>query len=364
MDEIRSPIALEGWLYNKPSDWAHVVAYRCSMRVIPVLNLAVTSPYLSERLKNRLTLSVFHASIISWVAAYSSNPEMIYAAVIAAGDAGDAVAAARSAAAHAGAAAFVAAADAAVAAAFVAADADPAARASFAASYAVDAVRASGATRTSDTTSAALSNDVAWLQSSQADKKNVQKLLALPLWQGEKNPLLLEWDSFKIALKSFDHNWQFWIDWYQAKLDGSLHPGLTQSQQDDLYYKIATLPNELWEEGAEVVNQRIAELLEEIKEEAQSASNDVVETIRAPDELDGAHLELSDGKFELAKSSSPLSKDFDKETQEILRNRIQSRINMLSEQVSRVSNQHPRLDIVIKEYQSQLENDLDELNSV
>ena len=31
-----------------------------------------------------------------------------------------------------------------------------------------------------------------------------------------------------------DNNWQFWIDWYQSKLNGTLHPGLTQSQQEDL----------------------------------------------------------------------------------------------------------------------------------
>ncbi len=204
---------------------------------------------------------------------------------------------------------------------------------------------------------AAYSNDCNYLEGgiSSAD------LLGFPLWRGENgNPLGLYWYEIKGWLRELNPNWQFWIDWYQSKLDGTLHPGLTQAQQEGLYYKIATFPNELWEEGAEAVNQRIAELM---KEEAESASNDLVETIIAPDELDGSHIELSDGKFELAKSNSPLSKDFDEETQEILRNRIQSHINMLSEQVSRVSNQHPRLHIVIKEYRSQLDNDLDELNS-
>jgi hypothetical protein len=76
-----------------------------------------------------------------------------------------------------------------------------------------------------------------------------------------KNPVYNKYIYARRKLLSDQGKWNFWIDWYQAKLDGTLHSGLTQAQQDDLYYKIATFPNELWEEGAEAVNQRIAELL-------------------------------------------------------------------------------------------------------
>lgn len=109
-------------------------------------------------------------------------------------------------------------------------------------------------------------------------------LLGFPLWRGENgNPLGLYWFEIKGWLRELNPNWQFWIDWYQSKLDGTLHSGLTQVQQDELYYQIATFPNELWEEGAEAVNHRIAELMEEVKE---GEGNDFEEEIDEPYELE------------------------------------------------------------------------------
>ncbi len=373
MADKSSPKDLEEWLKDKPKEWMQVLANRCALRVMPVLGSAIKHSNLSEVIINQLTLATMRASLTSEVATFSSALEVkgfANTAARVADAAGSTVAPAHSVFV-AGSALDLGAARAAGAAVIVSARAIDAPSLTYDAALktisayiaphgknAADAVGlANVAAGAADT---ALEHDVRWLQNHGGYEYSPQNLLSTPLWQGTNNPLLLEWGSLKESLKSFDANWQFWIDWYQSKLDGTLHPGLTQVQQDELYYQIATFPNELWEEGAEAVNQRIAELM---KEEAESASNDLVETIIAPDELDGAHLELSDGKFELAKSNSSLSKDFDEETQEILRNRIQTRMNMLSEQVSRVSNQHPHLDVVIKEYQGQLDNDLDELNS-
>ena len=93
------------------------------------------------------------------------------------------------------------------------------------------------------------------------------QLIERPLWAKRIEPFQSKWKKLTNGLIAENPNWQFWIDWYQAILDGTTHKGLSRSQQDNLYLQIATFPNELWEKGAEAVNAKIAELLEEIKSE-------------------------------------------------------------------------------------------------
>ncbi len=275
MADKSSPKDLEEWLKDKPKEWMQVLANRCALRVMPVLGSAIKHSNLSEVIINQLTLATMRASLTSEVATFSSALEVkgfANTAARVADAAGSTVAPAHSVFV-AGSALDLGAARAAGAAVIVSARAIDAPSLTYDAALktisayiaphgknAADAVGlANVAAGAADT---ALEHDVRWLQNHGGYEYSPQNLLSTPLWQGTNNPLLLEWGSLKESLKSFDANWQFWIDWYQSKLDGTLHPGLTQVQQDELYYQIATFPNELWEEGAEAVNQRIAELLE------------------------------------------------------------------------------------------------------
>ncbi len=68
--KIDSREALEAWFEDKPVDWAQVVAARAALRAFPVVFAIVDVPdrYLSPDRKQRLTLQVFRASLLSWVA--------------------------------------------------------------------------------------------------------------------------------------------------------------------------------------------------------------------------------------------------------------------------------------------------------
>lgn len=253
MDEISSRADLKEWLENKPQDWGRLLAHRMVLRVVPVLNQSIGSPNLKIDLKSQLTLSVLRIPLSSEVAVYTSNPEIRDALrdiATAALNFHDVSAAGRV-----------------VYTAYVAysipgiMNASDVARVESAADT-VYTLHTKGVARIG---SAALNHDVQWLEVNGLEEKHRQKFLGLPLWHGQSNPLETNWQDLKYALQAMDPNWQFWTDWYQAKLDGTLHPGLTQSQQENLYYQIATYPNELWELGAEVVNQRITQLMEEIK---------------------------------------------------------------------------------------------------
>ena len=272
VDEISSPKELEQWLEDKPKEWAHVITLRYALRILPVLDLATSSREASHNFKNQLTLGTVRASLLSEVAAYSLTPETEYAAAYAVHATSFYINRATPAA---GATLASNVARAALRAAYStgATDAvDAAGRIAYTTAGAphtggADTLSALSAltSLSADATRAALNHDLRWLQSHEKNKYSPKDLLLTPLWQDEQNPLLGEWRNLKHALQAMDPNWQFWTDWYQAKLDGTLHPGHTQSQQENLYYQIATYPNELWELGAEVVNQRITQLMEEIK---------------------------------------------------------------------------------------------------
>lgn len=272
MVEISSPDDLEKWLQEKSVECSQIMALRCSLRVVPMLNEAVTSSNLNDNLKNQLILSVFRASLIAGVAADLPNlgtREVAHAAADAAADvaaraASDTIASATTRAAHA--------------AARSAAHTTVHAAARSTTFAVVSAAHASNAS-----IPIILNQDVPYLQLNETDENSSQKLLILPLWHSQKNPLDKNLQDLKELLIAVDPDWQFWIDWYQAKLDGTMHQGLTKAQQDDLYYQIATFPNELWEESAEAVNQLINQLMEEIK---KGEVNDLEEEIEQPLDLE------------------------------------------------------------------------------
>lgn len=111
-----------------------------------------------------------------------------------------------------------------------------------------------------------LLKDLEWVEN---NPNNVRPLLSKKLWFSEHNFLSREWQDLKRNLLVLDPNWQFWIDWYQAKLNGTVHSGLVQDEQESLYSEIAGFPDELWEEGATAVNEQIVKSLHDIKKPAE-----------------------------------------------------------------------------------------------
>lgn len=257
MVNISSPDDLEEWLKNKPQDWGRLLAHRMVLRVVPVLNQAIGSPNLKIDLKSQLTLSVLRIPLSSEVAVYTSNPEIRDALrdiATAALNFHDVSAAGRV-----------------VYTAYVAyaipgiMNASDVARVESAA----DTVYTLHTKSVARIGSAALNHDVQWLEVNGLEEKHRQKFLGLPLWHGQSNPLETNWQDLKHALQAMDPNWQFWTDWYQAKLDGTLHPGLAKDEQDALYYEIAGYSDELWKEGATAVNEQIVKSLHDIKTPAE-----------------------------------------------------------------------------------------------
>ncbi|MGH1405455.1 MAG: hypothetical protein ACRBBJ_02720 [Rhodomicrobiaceae bacterium] len=251
MADNSSPKDLEEWLLDKPIEWTRILAYRVSLRTLPLLNQLVEQSEKSLEVKNLLTLSSMRASLISNVGSSKLDASLVKAAVHSARTAYSPeytnYAAARSNDAIRSAVHSICITDV------------PTVIISILNSV-NDATQGMGPV-VSFSLNETLNREKLCL--THATKKiTPKKLLEKKLWYNSENPFISDWQSLKEALLALDLNWKFWIDWYQSKLDGTLHPGLTQVQQESLYYKIATFPNEFWEEGAEAINQRIAELLE------------------------------------------------------------------------------------------------------
>jgi hypothetical protein len=84
------------------------------------------------------------------------------------------------------------------------------------------------------------------------------KLTSWPLWPGATpHRISSAWEDLKQRLWSAsDADWEFWIEWYEDLLAG--RPSGLDKAFD---VALATLPNELWEQGPKVVNARIKELI-------------------------------------------------------------------------------------------------------
>ncbi len=264
--QINSPDELEKWLEDKPKSWAQAIAVRAALRIIPVLIHVYREETFDEELLDHLTISILRACFISDVAVVGLSSEIKLVVIHAAGNA------ARVAARAAVLAEYVR-------------DAANAARAAAYAAYAADATNAavlagSGvqaadhaaefAANVGDFSRAAYVTDAQWLDG-QGDRRDAAFLLASqPLWLNVDSSFGYEWRELVKNLLADDFNWKFWIDWYQSKLDGTAHNGLRGGNRERLYLEITQFPNELWEEGAEVVNAKIAELLADLSSEGET----------------------------------------------------------------------------------------------
>ena len=76
------------------------------------------------------------------------------------------------------------------------------------------------------------------------------------------------WNELKVFFSSATDNWQFWWDWYQARLSGTKTLDLPSDLLETLDVSIATLDESLWEQGPAAVNAEIWRLMDEAFEEA------------------------------------------------------------------------------------------------
>lgn len=140
--------------------------------------------------------------------------------------------------------------------------------------------------------------DVNWLENNSKETK----LQDLPLWLNDQNPLNNQWETLKTKMLRSDKNWKFWLDFYQAKLDGAPISSLTGLQQKILFNKIINFPVKFWEKKVLIVNDRIADLLEETQQKERNSVSAVplvegdlkieIETIR----LNPTETNLSNSK--------------------------------------------------------------------
>lgn len=228
------------WLSDKPTDWALVISLRAALRSIPTFNNTVSQG--NAKVRKQFLLETFGACIICEIALTASSEEI------------------KKAADNASNANFISlAARSALRVASKISNIDYKSETVF--SY--RAARAALPSKYSAAFSFCAEADLKWLE------KNInlppQKLLAVPLWHNKKNPLSNEWQLLIKTLIELEPNWQFWINYYQSKLNGTLHDKFQENQQEEIYYKISTFPRELWESGSELLNGQIAELLKEYK---------------------------------------------------------------------------------------------------
>ncbi len=261
MLNIKGFASIKTWLSIRPNNWGQVLAHRCALRSLPILNNETRNQNLNSPLTDSILIYCASANLISGIAIglpkssihlkgtqfeiqssakIRSNKEVI----------DDAIYSVLFAAIFSLSASIT--------------NTNTVIKAYTSISNALDSLKKKDY---QNSAFEALKHDVNWLDENIEAEGNPSELLSLPLWKTANKEINIDWLNLsKYALK-LDPNWLFWIEWYQAKLDGDLHPGLSKAQQDDFYYQIATLPNEIWQEGADVINQLIAEMLVEFKKE-------------------------------------------------------------------------------------------------
>ncbi len=85
-----------------------------------------------------------------------------------------------------------------------------------------------------------------------------------PLWHGESSVFAHIWPSIKKSWQFAENDWSFWIEWYQAILDG-------RPQNIDMLTEIALIPSKDWEMGEDHVNGMIAGIVKRYRSEAEVA---------------------------------------------------------------------------------------------
>lgn len=279
---ISSREELEAWLKDKPREWAHVVALRAALRVLPLP--CDPAAFRGQPADLRLPLAVFRAGeMLS--GARKIPPAEIAAARSAAADGAAVNAAARAgaaAASYGSAAATAAAYASAYAAATVAYHAyasaasdaaDHAARAaaalSAASTYAADSPAAYAATGNANRSAAhaavwaALSGDCAQLEDGIAPAALLDQLL----WIERPDWFQDAWGRAAKWLSRPEHGFAIWREWYFGRLEGLPHAfdRFDAAADEDFYRWIIGQNDDWWKREPAAVNADIAAKVEELR---------------------------------------------------------------------------------------------------
>lgn len=249
-NDIMDRASLKEWLDFQSHEVAVAIAHRAGMRVAP------SFWFMASRGNGEPDLSVLATTrslLTSGVAATYPTPEVRAAA----GTASSVDAASADAAADAAVFAATAAARAAAASsAGVGAAADTAAFAATAAAARAFATRDVAARAAADTAAwDAVRYDASILDAVETGRA----IFAHPLRPEAINQLEDDWRAVRVAWQAAAPNWQFWIDWYEAALEGRPLRG-DWDRHWDLLSEIALIPDVDWTAGPDRVNARIAEL--------------------------------------------------------------------------------------------------------
>ena len=237
--QISDPAALAAWLKERPSEVGVAIAVRAALRLLPL--------YSSTRrdVEPDLIVALFRAAALQWFAAkYSTYLDEFYdfsraasRAVSAAASVADASASAASASAEL------------AASAFHAAVAGTAASELHAATASADAAAASADVTGWRTVAADIARILA--EGDAGAVRGAAAAAAAPLWPESRPPVIMEcWNAMRHRLPA-DDGWSVWFDWYEQRLQGG-----AREKAYELVF--ASVPEEVWEQGAKAANAWIA----------------------------------------------------------------------------------------------------------
>ena len=128
------------------------------------------------------------------------------------------------------------------------------------------------------------------LTQDESAEQAARDLAGQPLWRTQKIPseTFERWNELKIFFSSATDNWQFWWDWYQARLSGTKTLDLPSDLLERVDVRIATLDESLWEQGPAAVNAEIWRLMDEAIEEAREREPGSNESASSSDESQGS----------------------------------------------------------------------------
>jgi len=249
--DIKDGDRLEAWLKDQPREVSVWIAARAAARVLPTWwQEVLTKDWARDR--DLTALPVLRSLLISSVGATVSTEDMKAARVA---NAGAAMAYTNTHMGHA------------FAATDAAAKVAPYAAANAAASAAVanvaDAVSDAAAAAADAGSNAAAAARSVWnavrIDAEQGSGGEILRFL--PLWADATNPLAKMWQEVqaKVQVSEAADHWQFWIDWYQAQLDGRPMLG-DEARTWEMLEKIALIDPKDWDQGPEVVNPLIARI--------------------------------------------------------------------------------------------------------
>src|SRR6056297_2331593 len=250
--DIRDRESLEAWLEDQPREVAVWIASRAAARALPIWWQAVLIEDWARK-RDLAALPVLRCLLKTVVFAKMSKNDLAMAATqaFAAAKAMDSIS-------DSGSAIALAATINAAASASRSVDTDAAVANAAAQSAKIMHSASTGA-------AVVVAAEAAWTAVETDAKNSLDGVLpnSIPLWSIQAHPLKPEWKGIRRRVQSQSDaaDWQFWIEWYDALLDG--RPMLGDAGRTwEMLERIALIDPATWDRGPEVVNPVIREIWE------------------------------------------------------------------------------------------------------